>query len=164
MANVGFIYKIVSKDVAIKDLYVGATTNLKVRKHAHKTSCYNENRVPYNYNVYKFIRANGGFENFDLIQVERVEYDTKYELHARERHFVELLNATLNKQLPNRTNIESVRQYRTKHRNELNAKNYCVCGGKYTSTNKSVHFATNRHLLFLANQQATRGEAERAEV
>ena len=43
MSKIGFIYKIVCKDVAVKEIYVGSTTNLKVRKCAHKSSCNNIN-------------------------------------------------------------------------------------------------------------------------
>ena len=127
------------------------------QKKQHKHNCNNQHRKNYNYNVYQFIRANGGFGNWDMIQLEEVDYNTRAELHARERHFFELLNATLNKCVPNRPNIESCRNYRTEHRDELNAKantkHNCVCGGKYTNTNKAQHFASNKHLLYMANQQ-----------
>ena len=56
----------------------------------------------YNMKVYQYIRANGGYRKFDLIQVERVEYDTRHELHARERRFDELLIYNLNINIPKR--------------------------------------------------------------
>ena len=35
------IYKISCKDIAIKEVYVGHTTNFVQRKHTHKQSCIN---------------------------------------------------------------------------------------------------------------------------
>ena len=61
-------YKIVCKDLNIKDCYVGHTTNFKNRKHDHRQKCYQENdQIHYNIYLYQFIRENGGFENFDMI-------------------------------------------------------------------------------------------------
>ena len=37
-------YKIVCKDLSIKDCYVGHTTNLMKRKHHHKNLCINPNK------------------------------------------------------------------------------------------------------------------------
>ena len=96
MSQVGFVYKLCCIDPEIKEIYVGSTKNLRVRKSDHKRNCNNENKKEYNFNVYQFIRANGGFSNFDIIQLERVEFNTRHELHARERHYIELLKATLN--------------------------------------------------------------------
>ena len=38
------IYKLCCKDVNIKEIYVGSTTNLIKRKYQHKADCYNKNR------------------------------------------------------------------------------------------------------------------------
>ena len=83
MAQTGYIYKLCCRDPTIKDVYVGSTKNLRVRKNQHKTNCNNENLKFYNYNVYRFIRDNGSFDNWDLIQLEEVEYNTRAELSAR---------------------------------------------------------------------------------
>jgi hypothetical protein len=65
------IYKIVCLDPTITDLYVGSTTNLIRRKCAHKNSCLNVNYKKYNYYVYRFIRDNGGFDNWVFVVVRR---------------------------------------------------------------------------------------------
>ena len=157
MAQTGFIYKLCCRDPTIKDVYVGSTKNLRVRKSEHKSRCNNVNCKEYNFNVYQFIRANGSFENWDVIQLEEVDYNTRAELHARERHFFESLNASLNKNVPNRPNNESAREYRVNNRDEINEKqrikHNCGCGGKYTQVNRIQHFRSNKHLLYLANQQ-----------
>jgi hypothetical protein len=106
MTQVGFVYKLCSIDPEVKEIYVGSTKNLRVRKNLHKSKCNNESDKEHNKSVYQFIRANGGFSNWDVIQLERVEFNTRHELNARERHYFELLKATLNKQVPSRTRNE----------------------------------------------------------
>ena len=157
MEKTGYVYKLCCRDPTVKDVYIGSTKNLRVRKAMHKHKCNSADSKEYNFRVYQFIRANGGFDNWDVIQLEEIDYNTRAELHARERHFFELLNATLNKCVPNRTPAESVKNYFVNHRDEINEKqkikNNCVCGGKYTHINRSHHFASNKHLLYMANQQ-----------
>ena len=52
------IYKIVCKDLNIKDLYVGSTTDFIRRKSMHKFNC---NKNACNYKIYEIIRKNGGW-------------------------------------------------------------------------------------------------------
>ena len=100
------IYKIVCKDVNIKDLYVGHTTNFIKRKHRHKHCCTNQQSTKYNYYVYKFIRENGNWDNWDMIEIEKYNCNDKLEACKRERHWFEELKASLNKQIPSRTRKE----------------------------------------------------------
>ena len=99
-------YKIVCKDLSIKELYVGHTTNFTKRKCSHKTSCNNEKGNGYNLSLYKFIRENEGWENFDMIMIHRQSCIDVYDARAVERGFIETLFATLNFQIPNRTKQE----------------------------------------------------------
>ena len=112
------IYKIVCKDIDIKDCYVGSTTNLIKRKHQHKNNCNNVNGKGYNYYVYRFIRDHGGFDNWDIILIEKFDCKTKEELHRKERFYLETLGATLNKFIPTRTQKE----YYEKNKDEINEK------------------------------------------
>ena len=66
------IYKICCNDITITDCYVGHTTNFSQRKSQHKSSCNNENSEQYNSFVYKFIRENGGWDNWNMIEIERL--------------------------------------------------------------------------------------------
>jgi hypothetical protein len=106
MSKTGYVYKLVSNDVEIKECYVGSTTNTIVRKSQHKKCCNTPNKIPYNYYVYQFIRDNGGFDNWDMVIVEDFNFDKRQELHTRERFHMEQLIATLNKQKPGRTQKE----------------------------------------------------------
>ena len=106
MSKTGYIYKIVSNDINITDIYVGSTQNFRTRKHGHKSSCSNENDKNYNSYVYQFIRDNGGWASFSMIQIEEYKFNTRNELNSRERHWIESLHSTLNKNIPTRTNQE----------------------------------------------------------
>jgi hypothetical protein len=130
MTQVGFVYKLCCIDPEIKEIYIGSTKNLRVRKGQHKYDCNTENNKNNKMKVYQFIRNNGGFDNWDIVQLERFEFNTKYELHARERHFIELLKPSLNKQKPTRTKKEwnqenkeeikeNVKQYYEKNKKEI---------------------------------------------
>lgn len=98
------IYKLCCKDTNITDCYVGSTTNFRSRKYHHKSSCNNENNSGiYNLKVYQFIRDNGGWDNFDMVLVEKVNVNDGNELHKEERKWIEQLNSILNHQLPTRS-------------------------------------------------------------
>jgi len=133
MSKVGFIYKLAHNNPEIKEIYIGSTSNLKRRKCQHKRNCITQTDKSYNLRVYQFIRSNGGFVNWNIYQIEEVKYNTKYELHAKERYHIEQLNPSLNKQIPNRTNrewyidnkeeiLEKVSQYRQEHKQEISEK------------------------------------------
>jgi len=101
------IYEIVCKDVNITERYVGSTTNLIQRRREHKSNCNNEKSKQYNTFVYQFIRANGYFENWDVVLIEQViDCKDKEHLHKRERFYIEEKKAELNKCIPLRTNKE----------------------------------------------------------
>jgi hypothetical protein len=90
------IYKIFCKDPEIKDIYIGHTTNFVQRKHAHKQNCNNIKSPCYNLKLYKTIRENGNWSNWDMLIVQF--YNCKDHLEARQKeqdHYI-ALNATLN--------------------------------------------------------------------
>jgi hypothetical protein len=161
------IYKICCLDPSIKDVYVGSTTNLKIRKQNHKNCCNNSNHKSYNFPVYKLIRENGGFENWEMIEIEKYQATDKRQLHTRERYWLETLEATLNKLVPTRTtkeyyedNKESVIkktiEYYEKNKQLLNEKRKvkmtCECGSIHRKDEKSRHIKTKKHKNFI-NQQ-----------
>ena len=107
------VYKICCNDINIKDCYVGSTTNLNKRKRRHKSGCNNENSKDYNYNVYKFIRDNGGWDNWTVVLMESYsECKSKEELLRFERYHMEKLETTLNSQVPGRTKKEYDKEYK----------------------------------------------------
>jgi hypothetical protein len=99
-------YRIVCNDINIKDCYVGHTTNFIKRKQHHKNNTNDENDNHYNIYVYKFIRDNGGWNNWSMIIIDNVKCDNLLDALRQERKFFEEYQATLNKQIPSRTRQE----------------------------------------------------------
>ena len=90
------LYKIVCKDLKIKDLYVGYTTNYVQRKYAHKQNCNNSKSVNYSYKLYEVIRANGGWNNWDMEIIKLFNCKDKFEAKQKEIYYIVLLKPTLN--------------------------------------------------------------------
>ena len=116
------IYKICCNDPNITDIYIGSTTNFYQRKRAHKCNCNNSNSRGYNLQVYKFIRDNGGWENWRMLLLEFYECNNKLELFRREGELIRELNPTLNKIIIGQT----LKEYREKNKDKLkqNLKKY----------------------------------------
>ena len=124
-----YFYKIVCNDLTIKDLYV----NVK----------------DYNYNVYKFIREHGDWQNWSMILIEQRACGSKLEAAAIEREHYGKLRATLNKCVPNQTKQECVKKYDEQNKEAIraykNEKHTCECGGCYTNASKARHFRSIKH-------------------
>ena len=116
------IYKLCHcNDLENKNIYVGSTTNFRLRKNQHKTTCNNEKNKDYNIFVYQFIRDNGGWNEWQMIPIEVYPCNEKKELEVKERHHIELLKPNLNKAIPTRSqkewtndNKEKVKKYKKK--------------------------------------------------
>jgi len=146
----GLIYKLVCLDTDIKDIYVGSTTSFKHRKYQHKNSCYNEKSAGYNRNVYKFIRENGGWGNWDMILVESYPCKSSLDLHKREREIIEELKSTLNKNIPSRTNKEwydDNKEYMKEHYEKNKEQTIlCACGTIIHKNAEKSHVNSKKHL------------------
>lgn len=123
------IYKIVCKDLLVTQCYVGHTTDFTHRKNNHKTRCNNKNDNGYNIYVYTFIRENGGWDNWDMIEIEKFPCLDVNEAHKQERYWIETLNAELNKIIPTRTyeewekDKEYYKNYHKEHTEQIKEKN-----------------------------------------
>ena len=106
-------YKIVCKDLNIKDCYVGHTRNFAKRKRTHKNSSIHALNRNYNLTVYKFIRDNGGFTNFEMILINTEPCEHRLEALSKERQYKEQLKATLNQLNPYLTDEERLKKAET---------------------------------------------------
>jgi hypothetical protein len=89
------IYSIVCKtDETL--IYVGSTTEFTKRKYKHKSVCNNENSVNHNNTVYVMIRANGGWDNFDMKPMKEYNCDNKIQLIIEEERIRKEMQANLN--------------------------------------------------------------------
>ena len=164
------IYKIYCLDENIKECYIGSTGNFAFRKGQHKRVCNNssDNNKSYNLKVYTFIRANGGFTNWEFEVLETFNTIDKQDLKKIERKYIETNNSTLNCIIPTRTdqeykieNKQKIQEYHKKwvmdNREKINerrrsnrAKNRgkikCECGCMTTKPHISRHRKTKKHI------------------
>jgi hypothetical protein len=79
------VYKIMSLDPDIDNIFVGSTTAFRKRKHDHKKNCCNESSKEYKRYVYQFIRNNGGWDNWSMVVVKAYpDITSKMELLNKE--------------------------------------------------------------------------------
>ena len=116
------IYKLCCNDLNIKELYIGSTCNFTRRKNQHKNYCNSEKSKNYNCKVYKFIRDNGGWNNWTMILVEEFSCENKMQKLKRERYWLEELKASLNGTIPGRDEKEYYQIHKDKIR--FTAYNY----------------------------------------
>lgn len=167
-----FIYKLCCKNTTIEDIYIGSTTNFKERKRAHKTNCNNENNRNYNINVYKFIRNHGGFNNWDMILIEKVKCNDKMELCKIEREYIEKSEKNLNSCIPASSRKETCERYRKNNREnikEINKIYYgknkdiieekakkkitCCCGSIIRKDSLTRHNKSIKHQKYLKEKE-----------
>ena len=94
--NNTIIYKIVCNDLNITDCYVGHTTHFIKRKSSHKHHACNVATKQDNLKIYTTIRANGGWTNWSMIEIEKFPCLDSNEAKAREHYYYELFHAKLN--------------------------------------------------------------------
>ena len=161
----GLIYKLVCLDTDITDIYVGSTTSFKLRKREHKNSCNNEKSRGYNSYVYKFIRENGEWRNWDMILVESYPCKSSLDLRKREREIIEELKSTLNKNIPSRTikeyyekkkeyyydNKDKIAEQQKTYRNDNKQTQTitCDCGSTCRIYDEARHLKTIKHQNYI---------------
>jgi hypothetical protein len=130
----GIQYKIVCLDSSITDCYNGSTCSFKDRKGVHKKRCTNPNDKYYNLKVYRFIRENGGWDNWSMVQLEEYPCKSKQELLARERHWFDIIKPTMNSNSPT-FDVEKMKKrsakYAATHTEEIKERT-----AKYAATHK----------------------------
>lgn len=157
------IYKICCKDPSITYEYYGHTTNKTKRKQHHKYR-YNDNKYN-NMLLYKTIRENDGWENWDFLVIEEYPCENVNEAKLRERYWIELKQSQLNCSIPSRTIqeyqkdnreiiIEYQKQYKEQNREMINKKQSekitCECGSIVSRVNLGRHQETKKHKDLIA--------------
>lgn len=130
------IYKIVSNNPEVREIYVGSTTDFKSRKNQHKKHSQYEND---NIKLYKTIRDNGGWDNYSMIPIIEYPCENRIQLLIKEEEYRKEFNAELNMfkcyvGLPKKEyikeytkeNVEKIlekqKEYREKNADKLNEK------------------------------------------
>ena len=107
-----FFYKIYCKDENISDKYIGHTINFVERQKQHKRNCINPKSDEHNRKLYKFIRDNNGWDNWEMELLAFHKCENLLEAKKYEQQYFEEYKATLNSIEPLKT-----------HHNVINAKN-----------------------------------------
>lgn len=117
------IYKLVKNDdFNNANVYVGSTTEFVKRKSQHKHSCCNENSKAYNLKVYETIRRNGGWSEWNMIEIEKFPCEDKREAEAQEEYWRCEFNAKLNIKRPFITQ-EQITEYNKSYNKSYNLNN-----------------------------------------
>jgi len=91
-----YIYHIVDKEGIVH--YVGSTSNMNSRKSCHKYRCNNDNDKCYHLDIYNYIRDHGGFDNFEIIPIHKIEnISNKTELRIAEQQEINKFSGLKNK-------------------------------------------------------------------
>jgi hypothetical protein len=115
------IYQIRCKDESIKEKYIGHTTScISDRRRRHKTRCNNEQDVNYNLRVYQFIRNNGGWDNWEMVELGRYDCIDKRDAEQKEDEYFDLMepHLRLNNNTPYMTEEETKQYDRDYNRRE----------------------------------------------
>ena len=168
------IYKIQHKEID-ELLYIGSTTDFTRRKYSHKSRCNNANAKYYNLKVYKMIRDNGGFDNFNIIVIKEYPCNNKREAEAEEDKVMREMKANMNAirpyvsreerleqkrdyqhhyRLDNKDKIkEEQKHYRLENKDKTaehkKQKITCECGCVLTKNHLARHRLTKKHQDFV---------------
>jgi len=135
------IYQLECKNPEIKEVYVGSSTNYKKRFREHKNTTKD-------YYVYRFIRDNGGWDNWDMKVLEHYDCNNKTELLKRERYYYHKQNSKLNTCVPSRGEYE----YRLLVKPYRKTIIHCnICDTNFTRINQSRHLRSEKHKKFVSN-------------
>ena len=139
------IYKIQCKDRNCRDVYVGHTTNFINRVLSHKRCSGNIANT--NIKLYRTIMENGGWDNWDMIEIEKYNCSNLTEARIREQYYYELLNANLNSVPPYKIKIVEKIENK-KDDKEKNYKFFCKkCNFKCNKqSNWNIHISRSKHL------------------
>ena len=91
------MYKIVPKNPQLNYCYIGHTVNFSNRKNQHIRNTSNENdHKHYHLKHYDIIRQTGGWDEWEMVEIEKFIGKTKLEARIREQQLIEEYGANLN--------------------------------------------------------------------
>ena len=171
----GKIYKIVNTEGTLT--YIGSTCQslaMRKAKHHNNYKCWKNGKTNY---VTSFKIFDDDEFGCQIILLEAFPCDTKIELEKRERFYIETIEC-INKHRPTRTrkeyrvdNIDKIQQYKKQYQidnkekiqQHQNEKHECVCGGNYTTTHKSHHIKSLKHLNYFNSIKTQENELKKLE-
>ena len=103
-------YKIDCNDESVKDFYIGNRVHIPRAMNKHKNYCNNANHRMHSVYLYLFMRDHGGWDNWSYEILETATL-TITEQRKLKRHYIETLKATLNTNIPIRTERQTYYQH-----------------------------------------------------
>ena len=125
-------YLIKCNDLNITDLYVGSTFNFNERKASHKKSCC----CNFSIKLYKIIRENGGWENWNMTVIDKKLVKDKFEATKIEQELMDTYNCKLNSIRANSGVVFTTQQEYTLKYNEIHKQERKEKGMVYMENNK----------------------------
>jgi hypothetical protein len=134
------IYKII--DNTNGNIYIGSTFQkyLSTRLAGHVSNYKQYVKDKYRYTKSFDIIKNG---DYDIVLIENVNCETKEQLHAKERYYIETMNC-INKVIPGRTTKEYSDYYYEKNRNILLLK---------SKRDAPVYYEKNKDIILSKNKE-----------
>lgn len=134
-------------------LYIGSTTSFSKRKCQHKSNCYNENNKSYSTKLYKMIRDNGGWNEFNMIEIKKFPCQSKREAEAEEDRIMSEMKASMNTYrafLTAEGHKLYEKEYYAHNKQQINKyrsiKLLCECGCYITRRNVARHVRSFKHI------------------
>jgi hypothetical protein len=140
MANIGFVYKIISDNV--NSVYIGSTTKpLKFRLSQHNSALkhYLNTQNRYISSIEVLI-----FGSCKIELIEEYQYNNINDLRKRERHYIETIPNCINKQIP--TLATKTKNYQRVREMHIRPYKCDICNTTIQITEKSRHNKSMKHI------------------
>jgi hypothetical protein len=157
--SITVIYKLVHKeDYYNANIYIGSTTDFTRRKNEHENSCNNDKHKDHNAKKYQYIRANGGWNGWNMVEIEKHSCSDGNEARAREEYWRSHYNAQLNmkrayitEEQDKEMRKERKKEYREQNKEKLKEYNKkkvsCECGCNVRIDGLTEHRQSQKQLL-----------------
>src|SRR5271156_1824904 len=154
MTRTGVVYKITSL-IDPTNFYIASTfkDSLISKFEKLKLASYNINSLSYNCKFFKYVRDNGGWDKFEISELEKCENITRDELYSLEKYYIKLLKSPLN------SNYTSQLKYYYKNRDKINdyirnSKTICECGSPISKSKENRHNSSKKHRDFISENKS----------
>ena len=127
--------------------YVGSTRNLNQRKSRHKKNCNDESCKDYTTKLYQMIRRNGGWDFFEIIELEYHHY-TEQQAHEYEQHLIDQIHPTMNSVRAS-TGLSRTDNYRKEYYNKYydESKQYQIDNAEHIKQVKKQYHIDNAEYI-----------------
>ena len=141
------IYKIIPLNQDHEsDVYIGSTCKPRLSQRMSKHKCdYNRWKDGKYHNVSSFkLFEKYEIWNLNIYLIEEYPCETKDQLRQREGYYIKNIPC-VNQRIAGRTK----KQYRDEHKEYLQTKFNCICGGCYTRDHKARHCKSLKHINYI---------------